>query len=503
VKRVAGALLLALFALGFWARLDEPFGVDQGLFACFTRLLPRGALPYRDLFDSKPPLFLYWWALPSALPLELHRAVWLVESVWMLGTAWAAHRLARALWHGWAALFAAALVVLGLWAPGFGAFWSRAQAEALLALPMLLSARLLLGGRARDLLLSGVLVGVCGLFKIPSMAIAAAWATMLLWSRARPRRIASFASGFALPWALAVAFFSSRGALRRFYEGVFQYHRYNAELIAPPWDRVLSGFAAELLSSAALLVAAASVGGFALLRRGDRAGRWLVSWFAFSAAAVVLQRQLAGYHFLLVVPGLALLGGYGLAVTVRAARRRRPWALAVAAGLALLVAREAASFRAAYAPGLELALGRIDRPTYLRRLQTGAFSMVLEEEAARFVAARSSPGQGILVWGLSPGIYALADRHPVTRFPFHKLLYTDAPLSRMIPGLPERRRELLERLARDPPSWVLVGRGDQNPFEPLDSASSLRRFPELAERLEHDFVLDTALGRFLCYRRKG
>ena len=55
----AGALtILALAVLAMHVvRLPEPLGIDQGLFACFARWVPRGWLPYRDIFDSKPPLF--------------------------------------------------------------------------------------------------------------------------------------------------------------------------------------------------------------------------------------------------------------------------------------------------------------------------------------------------------------------------------------------------------------------------------------------------------------
>ena len=105
--------------------------------------------------------------------------------------------------------------------------------------------------------------------------------------------------------------------------------------------------------------------------------------------------------------------------------------------------------------------------------------MADEEQAASWLRAHTRPDDGILVWGLSPGVYALADRHPVTRFPFHKILMTDAPLSRMWPGLDERRARFMAGLRRDPPAYVLVGRGDANGFEPLDSFTSMMRFGEL------------------------
>ena len=67
---------------------------------------------------------------------------------------------------------------LGLWSPKlWGTFEARAQAEELLALPMLVSAWLAWKAvdRERLALPAGGLAGVCGLFALPSMALALAW----------------------------------------------------------------------------------------------------------------------------------------------------------------------------------------------------------------------------------------------------------------------------------------------------------------------------------------
>ena len=129
--------------------------------------------------------------------------------------------------------------------------------------------------------------------------------------------------------------------------------------------------------------------------------------------------------------------------------------------------------------------------------------MATEEQAARYVRERTAPGDGLLVWGLSPGLYAPADRHPCTRYPFHKILMTDAPLSRMWPGLEQRREELMNRLRADPPAYVLVGRDDQNGFEPEDSRSSMLRFEPLRALLARDYHLGTEIDRFFVMRRNG
>ena len=130
--------------------------------------------------------------------------------------------------------------------------------------------------------------------------------------------------------------------------------------------------------------------------------------------AVVLQRQLAGYQYMLAIPALALAGAYGLVDMVRAVRAPDARLIAGAGLVAvtLFVAREGQAWWRAYAPDLDYLRGRLSRDTYLRTIQPGGFSMADEEQAGRWLHDHTAPGDGLLVWGLSPGIYALADRHP-------------------------------------------------------------------------------------------
>ena len=508
---LALACLVTLVAV---VRGVEPLGVDQGLFACFTRWVPRGWLPYRDLFDSKPPLFLYSYALASLVPGDVVHAIWAVQAAILLAALFVASRLGARVGSRWTGVAFAAALFVGLWSPAWGGFWSRGQAEELLVLPMLGSAWLAWGAVERPALAAwaGVLAGVCGLFKIPSMAIGGAW--IVTWALTVPRagalrRVALLAGGAAAPWLLAFAWFGAHGALSDLVTGAFVYHRYNVAFIAPPWLDVVEDFTATLVGRAPLLVAAAAMGLYAMAERDARALRWVAPWLALTMLAVVLQRQLADYHYLLAMPALALAAGYGVVDRVERARSAgaAPRARAIAGGmlvaLAALLVREATGWARAYGPDAAALTGAMPRDAYLRRIQPGSFSMATEEEAARYVRDHTAPADGVLVWGLSPGLYALADRHPCTRYPFHKILMTDAPLSRMWPGLEQRRAELLDRLRADPPAYVLVGRDDANGFEPEDSRSSMTRFEPLRALLERDYHRETEIGRFLVLRRNA
>lgn len=487
---------LAAVVLGLhWLRAGEPLALDQGLFACFTRW--PGDLPYRDLFDSKPPLFLWSWSLGALLPGDVPLAMWRLETLWLAGSMTATWWFVRRLEGDVAGVAAAALLVLGLWCPAWGGYWSRAQAEELAVLPMMFAAVVALTGdepSRRRLILLGALTGVLGLYKIPTMAVAAAWP--MLWERRYALKAAAWlVLGLVLPWLAVIVLYAAHGALGDFVDGVFLYHRHNAQFIAPAWLPTIATWAQTIaLAVPELLVLAAA--GLATLP--TRECRFLATWIGATALAVLLQRQLAGYQFLLVVPGLAVAAGCGAAAL---ARRIKQWPAALTALVVLaLVVRSVLAWTHAYGPDLAYARGELSRDAYLATFERG--SPAPEEHVAEWIRAQVPPGEHILVWATAPGIYALADRAPATRFPFHKILMTDAPLSRMIPGLDARRAELLARIDRERPAVIVVGRNDRNGFEPETSLESLVHWPELMARVKSGYDLATQIDNYMVFRRR-
>lgn len=134
--------------------------------------------------------------------------------------------------------------------------------------------------------------------------------------------------------------------------------------------------------------------------------------------ALRAERRVAGYHLLLLVPPLAVAGGYGIVTAMRAARstRGRGMALAFLVTCSVLALRDGARAWEAYGPGIAYWGGSMSRPLYLREAQR-SYGAVYEEEAARRNCERTQPAERILVWAWQPGLYALADGalSPATR----------------------------------------------------------------------------------------
>ncbi len=491
-------ILVGGFVYAQLARAGEPLGLDQGLFACFGRWLRDGWLPYRDIFDSKPPLHLYTWVLAWAGGSP--GSAWLFEALWLAASCALAFFVARRRQCAWAGLAAAALLFVGLWAPGLGGYWSRLQAEELLVLPELAAAWFAMTtlARPRAALACGALTGIVGLYKIPGLAVAGAW--VALWIASAPRgdaaagrrwlavRIGYLAAGIALPWLVASAWFAAHGALASFVDATVFYQRHWIAMIDPPWREVLDQFATTVVHELAPLGVAA-IAGLALAWRRDRAyAICLLAWIGLDAIAIVLQRQLAGYHFLLLVPPLALAAGSGVVALAANLRRAVVPVVIALAVIALLLAGALRDWVRTYGAG------------DLRSYDRGQFSPADETAVASYLDAHTQPGDGVLVWALAPGIYALADRHPVTRFPFHRLLLTDAPLAHAVPGRDARRAALLERMRIDPPAYIVLGVKDANPFEP-DSFTSLLGFRELHQIVQRDYHDEVRIGHFVLLAR--
>jgi len=506
----AGLALAAGYAFLVWIRTVEPLGLDQGLFALFGQLVPEGWLPYRDLWDSKPPLVLYTYPLAFTLFGERVAGLWWFEGAWLGLTALVAGLMASRLWGRWAGIAAAFFLVAGTWAPGWGGYWARAQAEGFLALPLLAAAWFAWLGRERAdaPFWCGVLTGIASLYKVPALFLLAAWPGV--WVGAPkggswPKKLGGMLLGAAAPWLVVVLYFKLRGGLPEMLAAVFSYNAVYAETIARGTSLPAAAFGAlrELARAVPVLTIAGTIGLVVLVVRRRAEALWLIPWVVATLVAIVLQRQLAGYHFLLAVPGLALAAAFGMVAIGFAirdgggARILGLGALVVLLGFAL---PQAGKWQTAYGPDYEVRRGTLSAEAFLARFDSsGPFSPAAELAAARVVDGASASRQRLLVWGLSPGIYFHAGRSPATPFAFHNVLLTDSPLSARFGDLAARRARLIEDLQKDPPGVILVGTRDANGFEPEDSYTQMIRFPELRQFVDKRYTEGTPVGRFRVY----
>ena len=514
-RRKAVTIVAALLLLGAGAALlspllTYPLGRDQGVFACVADIISRGGVPYRDAWEMKPPGIFYLFRASFALFGRSMLAPRLLDLIWTLATAAAIYALGRRLLSSWAGL-AGAVFLLVRYVAGHS-FWNTTQCEGFASLPLALAALSLAGAEQKRstklALLSGVLVALAIMLKLTLGVFLALPCIALLVCpaegiRGRALRAVGYLVGCLAALGIVVGLLAWAGALRDMYQVLFVWNTKYAALRAPGTS-LMRELAAFMVGGRYLLLL--PIGLLAVLGTGDliarpEAGRmrWLLpAWALVMIAGVWLQGKYYTYHWLAVLPPLALLAGQGVCTIWFLLRRAAPRRAATAIYLVSLVAL-AGILAAAYWQSLKWPirhlLGRMPAAEFMRGFENprmGGFSLRANRSVADLIEERTSPRQHIYVWGFEPLIYHLADRPPASRFIYQVPLVTAwSP--------PEWRSELVSDLERGRPSHIIVGKGDMMPWmtgRADDSAAQLAGYPELARLLQERYAIIEDSDRF-------
>ena len=555
-------LLLALF-LGFRGlRFSEPPGLDQGLFAYFGQHIPQGDVPYRDIWDSKPPGIFYLYALAFGLFGDQMGSVYLFESLYLAGTVLALYGLARGLFGTRAAMFAAGIAIVVQNAPLFGGFWASAQAETFMGLPIVGAIWLMVDRARREkvyaAVLAGVLLGLAICLKVTAVLFVPAFLVYILLypPRGARNRWAWFTCGLALPLGIVAVYFGAEHALGELWNAVFMYSWGYAREIGRHQSflraAIYQGVHFVRMNPTAWVLS--TIGVVHLLwRRRSPEMLFTLSWLLLSFGIVWTQRQFAGYHFVLLVTPLAVIGGYGAAALPdllclksnvlfrkgdhQVASRRagqdvrretadgrqtvsrllfavsrthkaessslRPNVRAILVGVFLVVILylDLREYVETYRADFAYRFGGMSRAAYWHTFDRGTLSFADHRAIGEYLRDRTEDRDPILVWGLAPAIYFCAERRAVTRYVFHHVLLTGAPLSRNFPGLDARRDTFMRRLHDARPKYIVVGLNDPNGFEPQDSYRQMLEFPAFRRYVSENYHPERRMRNVLLLRR--
>jgi 4-amino-4-deoxy-L-arabinose transferase-like glycosyltransferase len=503
----SAALLLPLLAY--------PFGRDQGVFATAADILAAGGVPYRDIWDVKPPGVFYWYWASFVSFGRTMAAPRLLDVIWMAATAGLLFALGRRLLSPWVGAAGALFLVIRYVAGN--SFWNTTQPDGLAMLPLIAAASALVGAeehrsRARAFA-CGALVALAILFKftlgiflvLPIIALAASSEEP---RRTRAQRLLAYLGGCAAVLAVVVLLLWQAGALRDTFEVLFAWNARYSQLDVPvplatnpsyqTW-RFLLGLPHTLLFPIGLLAMAGTAD--LVFRRGSGPFRWLLPvWALLLMLSVWVQGKFYTYHWLPMLPPLALLAGQGLRTIARAVgdasspRTGRAVAAAMALVVALLLGIQ--YWRTLAWPIRHLA-GRVSQVELLARYNHyGDFSLAADREAAAYVGDRTGAGETIFIWGFEPLVYFLADRQPASRF-----IYTVPLVTKWSP--PEWQNELIRDLAEQPPSYILILHNDRLPWmtgRSDDSAAQLLSFPALTRVLDERYEKESTIEDFTVWR---
>lgn len=384
-------------------RLLRVEGPDEAFFTEAAHLWTRGALPYVDAFDVKPPGFFALLAFAQNLFGASIETIHGLSLVFTCIAAIAAYRIGSRLGRPGVGLFAAlAYPVLSQFLSGDDAY---PPLEALSALAFL--AALSPAPALRRAVASGLLIGAAFTIKqTAAFEALAIFALIAMEQRGRWPAPAAFVAAAALPVFAFVAYFAAHGALGPLVADVLVASARRSAMDAGGALMDLMRFVSLQTKVAPLfLLAAASLPARRGLFPGASSAQTdaVALWYALTLAALVFQHsRWLGYLGPSFIPSLLLAGAWTARLNLGAP---------VALRLALI---GAALFATVFPFRSEPFLSPLDE----RAVEAAA--AVVRERAPR-------PEDRLLSLDVEPWINSAADVPPPNAFFYRMHLYCDFP----------------------------------------------------------------------------
>jgi len=510
--------------------ISYPIGRDQATYLVIGRGLLGGQHLYQDLWDNKPPGIFYLTAIIVKIFGPVMWCVGVVDILWLLVMSYCVFRFAeRYLGVGAAAV---AVVVSATWHIDAG-YWEAAQTETFLILFIFL-AFFSVAREGRWLGVRHALAGVlCGAaFWLKYNAIVMAPLVVLLpyvdtrgldeeprrvgfviaW-REWVRRTLAFSAGFAASVAVVLIAFRFSDAWEALKEVQFEVlPRYSAMALERTpnyflWASQQTESVLGLWTEIAFLIA------FVVAWKKRELGRVAPVLLAAVVGylCVALQVRFHAYGFETAFPFFAMVWGYLAVTTFREFRliagmcSERGWKLA-----RLLVWVLFANIVAWPLPGQTVnvlahyrALGDWVRGPdvfYSSYPWANPISHFPDQmQVISYLRRNLAPDDSVFVWGSEPLIYFLTSRPCPARFVTNLAL-----LSPWSP--PAWRDEMVRRLAKSPPRFLVVARDDAVPniaYSQWDSEEFLQAYPEFAIFIADYYERTVNLRNFAIYQRRG
>jgi hypothetical protein len=180
---------------------------------------------------------------------------------------------------------------------------------------------------------------------------------------------------------------------------------------------------------------------------------------------------------------------------------RRLLALVLLALFAGNLLPEAGRYRREYLYDRQLT----DRATFLHpygKWGGGDMCPLASQAVADYLTQHTSPADPVLIFGLEPGLYVMAQRFSPTRFAYDQPLVTDpkgdAAFAKYRDSLRER---FMSDLAARPPKYIVVIENDATSVEDKDSYTQMREFSDFNDFVDGRYVLETKIEDYFMFRR--
>jgi hypothetical protein len=331
------------------------------------------------------------------------------------------------------------------------------------------------------------------------------WWSRMLW----------LGAGFVLVQALLLLYLAAGGALGEYIAATRFASGYTT--LGGPWapegatvgkylETVRLSFLFWALGRL-LLTAPAIVGGVAgvfFLR--ERRVQQLVLFAVLCYAGIAAQAKFFPYHYLYMLPFLALLAGWAWDRVIRLLARRRGPRMALIGGALLVTGLGLSTPEVVDSAWYQWQShvryythpeSREDYYDFFGPWGGGTFSYRASRDTAYYLYRRTEPGDHLYVWGYDPLIYLLAQRPSSSRFIYSFPLMSDwAPHA--------WQSEFLSDLEQVPPVYFVVQRYEGALWitgHTIDTGEYIAWFPALERWLADNYQLEAEIEDYLIYRR--
>jgi len=484
------AFLVALTALllspGLW--LGPPR--DSAVFLLAGIRIRAGYMPYKDLWDHKPPGTYVLNAVSQvAVPwLDPWLLFWLLTVAFTGAAILLVDRLLQRRLSPVAAFLWSLICLVGIASHAVALGGGATESFALLPLAAVLLA--IAGGRPRWQVSAsvGALLSVACLMSLQVVPAAIAlFAAAVIGDRRADgtallrRSIAVVAGGAIIPLAVA-GWLLAGGAAGDAFDQIVTYDAAYRESIAG--ITTLLPVVALLLFCLAI-PAGVQVGRMCRRPRAFDHISWVsLAWALGFVAYVGYQGRIYLHYLILLVPPLVLLAGPGMDWTVARVRSSNRKLRSLAIGLSI-----ATAFAFATSAAMAIELNGLTLSLASEASQSSG-------DTADWLKANTPVSASLFVWGNDPGLYISSNRVPYDRYVYEFPLVTPGYWS------PGRTAALLSTWTASPPSVIVESPSVVPMFGPADDSGDPRNYDTLEplrEFVRSHYQLAAAFGDHAVY----
>jgi hypothetical protein len=470
-------LVGALFVLLPVSPLNMPYTFrDSGVFLYFGWRILNGELPYRDLWDHKPPVILYLNALGLAISDNSRWGVWVIELAALFFAAYIGYVLIKKIFG-----FLPAALSLLIWLLSLVPLLQGGNFTTEYALILQFTALWLVyhANRSQHPLRIYFLIGLFGgISFFTKQTTIGVWLAIALYLTAQRlfarqalqwvREMFSILLGGVSVIAFVAAFWGVQGALPQFWDAAFAYNfvysSYGPNGLAVRVDSVLEGLKPLLRTRILHIALLGYVGAVAYLffKRKDmeKASPLLLIVlldFPIELMLIGTPRKTYPPYYITALPALAVLSGMAFWMLFDWVSRWK-----IPAKLNYVIAIGLAGF-----------LVYTSFYNYMNQLYTYR-KQTKNETIIEYIKENTIPDDTILLWGAETSINYFTERRSPTRYvyqyPLHKEGYTNETII----------VEFLDDLLQNKPKYI-IDTGTQDPMYqfPLSSETIVEKTSQL------------------------